>query len=218
MPSSHQRGLHVQRRIDLGLEVVGAGLLERDVPVPALRTRRMLESVAHVPFAGEIGGIAAIPHELPEAVRVGTQEALVAGLALLVVGHDRPQGARARPMMVDAGVHHGARRFAGRSGVEIGESNAGLGDVVDVGRLDLAAIGAEVAEAGIVDHHEDDVRARLPCRFRAARRRAPGRSTPRAPPLRANTKNCGPCPFCSSFICLLSLNGETPTGERMDGV
>jgi hypothetical protein len=44
--------------------------------------------------------------------------------------------------------------------VELGEAQAASGEFVEVGRFDLAAVAAEVGEAHVVGHDEEEVRLR----------------------------------------------------------
>ena len=47
--------------------------------------------------------------------------------------------------------------FIKKAIVELGEAHATGGEGVDVGRPDFAAVAAQVAEAHVVGHHDDDV-------------------------------------------------------------
>ena len=55
-------------------------------------------------------------------------------------------------------MQHRARRLASGRGVEVGEAHALGSQRVHRGGRDLAAVAAQVAEAGVVQQHEDDVR------------------------------------------------------------
>src|SRR5947207_12413493 len=56
-----------------------------------------------------------------------------------------------------AGEDAGAGRRAQRGGVEVGVAEAAAGEGVEVRRVDVGAVTAELGEAHVVEHHEDDV-------------------------------------------------------------
>ena len=73
--------------------------------------------------------------------------------------------------MVAAGDDARTARRAQRRGVHVGEAHAVGGEPIEVRRLDRAAIAAELAEPGVIQHHEQHVR----CARRRPHRRRPRR-------------------------------------------
>ena len=59
--------------------------------------------------------------------------------------------------MVAPGEQAGAGGRAQRGGVEVGEPDALGGEAVDDGRVDVGPVAAELGEADVVEHDEDDV-------------------------------------------------------------
>ena len=132
----------------LGVEiVVDVPVVETEELVEPLAGRRVGELFAVVPFAEARGAIAA------GAQRFG-QGDLVPPHRLLAVRH----APHAAPQRVAARQQSRSRGRAKRIDVEPLELHAGLGQGVDVGRLQVGiAVQAEIAVALIVRHDQQDV-------------------------------------------------------------
>ena len=63
-------------------------------------------------------------------------------------------------MVVDSRHQHASRRRAIRRCVEVGELNPLGGKAVDIGSIDLAAVGSDIGIAHVVGENEQDIRAR----------------------------------------------------------
>jgi hypothetical protein len=62
-------------------------------------------------------------------------------------------------MRVDAGQQHRTARGARRGGSEVGETHAGVGEPVEIGRRDLATEAAQVGQAEIIGDDQQDAAA-----------------------------------------------------------
>ena len=61
-------------------------------------------------------------------------------------------------MGVESGEERGAGGAAAARVVELGEAQAFPGHAVEIGRLNLTAVATDVAEAHVINQHNDDVR------------------------------------------------------------
>ena len=118
------------------------------VSVGLVRLRR------DVPLAAHVGVVAAGLQHLRDRHAAVVE---VAGVALRagVVGEDADAGL----VRMQAGQQRGARRAAARGVVELREAQAVGGEAVEVGRVDLAAVAADVGVAHVVVEDQDDVRS-----------------------------------------------------------
>jgi hypothetical protein len=107
-----------------------------------------------VPLAGHPSVVATGAHDFGDGDGVGAEVAFVGG-ELVVLHHVADAGL----MGIEAREEGGAGGATAGGVVELGEAEAFLGERVEVGGADLAAVAAEVAEAHVVGHHDDDVGA-----------------------------------------------------------
>ncbi len=154
-------GSVMNRRVRFALVIVRSGLRQRHRLLETLARGRLVGRVAEVPFAGKIGAVAGPREQRADRQHPVVQVALVARLALLVIGDDVFQRAHAGHVVVDPGIEHGAGRRTGRRHMEIGKAHTLFGHAVHHGRGDFAAKGTEVAHADIVEHDQHDIRALL---------------------------------------------------------
>ena len=155
-PLEHRPQLRVHVRepgrvgVGVGVEVVEADILHL---VVALGVGQRVVGLAEVPLAGEECLVAA---RLQHGGQRPLRRRQAAALAL--EGHGR----HAAAVRNAAGLHRGAAGRAARLGVEREERHALVRQPVDVGRRHAApvaaAVGAEVAIAGVVGDDQDDVR------------------------------------------------------------
>ena len=135
--------------IGVGVEVVEADVLHL---VVALGVGQRVVGLAEVPLAGEEGLVA---RRLQHRRQGPLRRRQAAALAL--EGH----GGHAAAVRDAPGLHGRPARRAARLGVEREERHALVRQTVDVGRGHAAplaaAVGAEVAVAGVVGHDQDDV-------------------------------------------------------------
>ena len=151
----------VVARERIGMEVVGPSLDDAEVvleaalqrPVELFRLVGRLDVLGDVPLAGHGRAIAGGPQHLGDGDAVVVEIAAVAVLAT-VLGHV----AHARLVRIEAGHQCRAGRAAAARIVKLREPQSGGGQLVEVGRGNLAAIAADVAEAHVVHKHHDDVR------------------------------------------------------------
>ena len=120
-----------------------------------------------VPFADGIGRITLLQQRLRQKPVLEGYRAIAAGIAGRSLGDARH---RVR-VMVAPGQDARARWRTERRRVHVVEQETVLGELVDVRRRDRRAEAAELAEAGVIDDDEENVRRAL---FGAKRRR-PGR-------------------------------------------
>lgn len=105
-----------------------------------------------VPFAGHVGAVAGRLESLGDGEALGVEIAAVGGEAV-VTGHMTD----ACLMRVEAGEEGASRRAAAAGVVELREAEAVAGELVEVGRVDFAAIASDVGEAHVIGHDEDDI-------------------------------------------------------------
>ena len=155
-PLEHRAQLRVHVRepgrvgVGVGIEVIEAAILHL---VVALRIRQRVVGLAEMPFAGEEGLVAAgLEHRSQRPLR----RRKTAALAL--EGHGR----HAAAVRDAAGLHRRAAGRAARLRIEREERHALGRETVDVRRrhaaADAAAVGTEVAVAGVIRNDHDDVR------------------------------------------------------------
>ncbi len=151
--------------VEGGDELVGLATME---PVPAVEPpgqRPRMAGRGHVglvvggqvPLPDGVGGVAAITQDLREEAVLLRDLAVVAGEADGEVGDP----AEAVAMVVAAGQQACPGGRAQRGGVEVGEANAAVGEAVDRRSGHVGAVAAELGEAHVVEHHEQDVRSAL---------------------------------------------------------
>ena len=135
--------------IGVGVEVIEADILHL---VVALGVGQRVVGLAQVPFAGEVGLVAALLQHRRQRPFRRRQAA-----ALALEGHGR----HAAAVGDAARLHRRPSRRAARLGVEGEEGHALAGQAVDVRRRHAApfaaAIRTEVTVAGVVGHDEQDV-------------------------------------------------------------
>ena len=151
----------IDRQIGFLLPVVGARRIERERTVEAMRRRQRALAMTEMPFAGHHGPVAGRAETTCNGDDVIGQPADIARLTAMFERRRFRQIADPRQMAVDAGHQHRARRRADRRGVEIGKERTPGRQRVDIRRFNLAAIGAEIAEADIVGKDQHKIGPRL---------------------------------------------------------
>lgn len=134
-------------------EVGGAGD-EAEVLVEAAVEGPMGPILADVPFAGHHDGIAGGFKGFGHGLAVLVEVALIGG-DTAVVHHVADAGL----VGVEAGEEGGAGGAAAGGIIELGEADAALGEAVEVGSRDFAAIAADVGEAHVVGHDDEEIGA-----------------------------------------------------------
>ena len=115
---------------------------------------------AQVPLAGHDRVVAGVLQQFGEGCDALVEVALIAGRRQLFSGGiDSDHAAETGLMGIGPAEQHGARRRAGRIGVEVGEHQSRGSQSVDVRCQDLAAIGAHIGESQVVGGDEEYVRA-----------------------------------------------------------
>ena len=108
--------------------------------------------LGHMPFAGEVGRVAGGFQNLGDRNAAPVEVSLVA-LEAAVIHHV------ADTCLV--GVETGQQRCAGGAAapgiVELGQADSPGGEAVEIRGLDLAPIAADIAEAHVIGHHDNDV-------------------------------------------------------------
>ena len=147
--------------VEGGDELVGLAAME---PIPAVEAAgegpRMARG-GHVrlvvgcemPFADRVGGVALSPQDLREEAVLTGDLTVVAGIAHGQIGHS----AEAVAVVVASREQAGPRGRAQRGGVEVGEPEATLGQAVDRRSGDVGAVAAQLGEAHVVEHDEQDI-------------------------------------------------------------
>ncbi len=179
-------GVDVERVVVLveavGLMEVGEAVEDAVVALEALLQRPGVPG----PGLAQVGVLAEVPlahHERRPAV---VTEQLRHGHGVLSDLHRvaREAGIEVRDVadaghvVVQPGEHRGPRRRAHRVDVEVDVADTIGGELVDVGRVDLGAVAADIGEAEVVDEHDDDVRSPV----RGGRRPRPRRLRRREDP------------------------------------
>ena len=146
----------------LGVELVGLAFEESVEPVEAAAERPLFEwpgcgdvlGRGQVPLPAAKRGVALLAEHFGESCRMVGDVAELVRKARAVVRHrthaDRvlgPSRQQRRP-----------GRRAQRGHMEVRELQAACGERVDVGRVDVRAVAAELGKAGVVEQHDDDVR------------------------------------------------------------
>ena len=161
--------LRLRRRVDevvvvgeRGAELVGLALEE---PVEAVETplegpvverpgRRALFHRGQMPFAHGEGGIALVVEDLGHGGGVTGDVAGHVGEAGVEVAH-RPH---ADGVVVATGEQRGPGGGTQRGDVEVGVAEPVGGEGVDVGRVDVGSVAAELGEPEVVEEDHDHVR------------------------------------------------------------
>ena len=107
-----------------------------------------------VPLAHAEGGVAVGPEDLGQGPRRAGEMAGVTG----EVGGQVGQHPHADPVVVPPGEQARSGGRADRRGVEVGEAESAAGQPVQVGGVEVRAVGAEVGEAEVVEDDHHDVR------------------------------------------------------------
>ena len=139
--------------VDRAVEAVEAALSR---PVVCRCEFVVAAPVAHVardvPLARHVRAVTHGPQRFGDGDRIGREIAPVSRQP--VVPH---HVAHAGLVRVEAGQQGRAGRAAAGRVVEVAEAQAVRGQKIEVGGVDLAAVAAEVGEAHVVRHDEDDV-------------------------------------------------------------
>lgn len=135
-------------------EVAGGAGDEAEVAVEAAVGGPVGAGLADVPFAGHECGVAGGFEGFGEGDRLVVEIALVGGEAA-VLDHVADAGL----VGVAAGEQGGAGGAAAGAVVELGEADAAIGEFLEVGGGDFAAVGADVGVAEVVGEDDDEVRA-----------------------------------------------------------
>ena len=147
-----------RRRGEVGHVPVAAGTVEqREVALEAARPRNLVGRLAQVPLADHVGVVARVLEQLRQRGDTVVEVALVAEQAALVGRRPLVHVAQTVEVRVDAAEQHRARWRAAGMGVEVGEAHAGLGQRIQVRRVDLTAERAHVGKAHVVGQDEHDV-------------------------------------------------------------
>ena len=126
--------------------------IEPPLPRPVVPRAAGLDLGGDVPLAGHVRRVAGSVHHLGDGADVFVQVALVAGE--VAVAHHVPDAGLVR---VSAGEQRGAGGAAAAGVVKLGEPHAALSECVEVGRVDLTAVTANIAPAHIIGHGDDDI-------------------------------------------------------------
>ena len=129
-------------------------LVEAALDGPVVLGAVGLDVARHVPFADGVRAVSGRAHHLANRQAVVIQFAMVAG-AVVILGHV----ADARHVRVEARQQRGAGGAATGAVVELGEAQALRRERVEVGRLDLPAVAADVGPAHVVREDDQDIRA-----------------------------------------------------------
>ena len=165
-----ERGL---RRAGVRLEVQPGAAQKRVGLVEAAPGRGQLDRHAEVPLAGHQRVVAGVVQQLGDGHDPVVEVVLVArGAARL--GRAAAHPALAGDVVVRAGEQLGPRHGAERRGVEVGQPQAAVGQLVQVRRADLAAERPQVREAEIVGHDHQEVRPPVRRRRVSVRRHQQG--------------------------------------------
>ncbi len=121
-----------------------------------------------MPFARHQRAIAALLHQIGDTRDPVVQIALISRMPRLVRAEHLRHRAKPGLMIVDPAHQHRSRRRTGRRGVEPGEAHARERQLVEVGRVDVAAERAEIRPAEIIRDDQQDVRSL--CRGQCGRR------------------------------------------------
>ena len=201
-----------------GLELVGDGVEEPVVALESAAERPLvvrpdrgdLVGRGDVPFADRERAVTGIAQDLRERARVDRNRAALARKTAVGVRDDR----HADRVVVAPGEQRSAGGRAQRRRVEARVREAARREGVHVRRLDLAAVAAEAAEAHVVEHDDDDVRA---AGRRPARRRPPrGRLLPGAAdlPLELGLRR-GAETGCGGLACFVAHLRSAFAASRM---
>lgn len=134
-------------------EVGGAGD-EAEVLVEATVNGPVGAVFADMPLAGHHDGVAGGFEGLGHGLAVVVEVALIGGDAA-VVNHVADAGL----MGIEAGEESGAGGAAAGGVIELGEADAALREAVEVGGGDFAAIAADVGEAHVIGHDDEEIGA-----------------------------------------------------------
>jgi hypothetical protein len=108
-----------------------------------------------VPLARHQRLVAGVAQQLGQRDDTVVQIALIARRPLEAGDRHLEHGADARDMMIGAGHQHRPGRRAGRGGMEIGEPQPGIGQPVEIGRMDFTAERSDIGKSQIVgDDHQ----------------------------------------------------------------
>ena len=146
----------------LGMELVGLAVEEAVEAVEAPAEGPLVErpggrALLHgceMPLADGEGGVAVVAQHLGDRGGSGADVAEHVGEAGAEVGHRAHAGPVLRPSGEQGGTGGGAQG----SDVEVGELQSVARERIDVRRVDLAAVAAELGEPGVVEQHDHDVR------------------------------------------------------------
>ena len=143
-----------------GFPVVRAAVALDQRAVETTRRRQVVRLLADMPFAGDRGAVAAVAQQRGHCDDPVVEHAEVTGSADMRLRDRLGHVAHAVAVVVDAGQQHRAGRRARRGDVEVGKAHAVPCQRVEVGRGDLAAVGADVAETPVVGQQQHDVGSR----------------------------------------------------------
>ena len=148
-------------QVMFGLPIVRATFQQRHRTLEALRAGQTLRPRAKVPFAGHVGPIARIAQQGRQGDGPVVEPGFIAGLALLIVGHDLLHVAHADLVAGNTGHQHGPGWRAGGGNMKIAELQTRRGQRIDIRRTDLTAIDAGIRETHIVGDNQQDIRTRV---------------------------------------------------------
>ena len=105
-----------------------------------------------MPFSGHGGAVSARAERLGDGGTILAEIAAITGPSVIV--HHMPN---AGLMRIETGHQRGACRAAARTVIERGEARASGGERVNMRRLNLRSITADVGEAEIIGEQNDDI-------------------------------------------------------------
>ena len=145
----------------LGVELVGLAFEESVEPVEAAAERPLFEwsgcgdvlGRGQVPLPAAEGGVTLLAEDFGEGCCVIGDVAELVREARAVVRHR----AHADCVLGPSGQQRCPGRRAQRGDMEVRELQAACGERVDVGRVDVRAVAAELGKTGVVEQHDHNV-------------------------------------------------------------
>ncbi|MNC39655.1 hypothetical protein D3C75_883250 [compost metagenome] len=149
-----------------GFEVRRTALQQGKRLLEAALIRSLVRLQTQVPFADHEGAVAALFQQFGDRIGTLVQIALVTRLAPLKGLQGFRHGAESGEVVVRAGHQHRAGDRTGRRGVQVGELQTIPGQLIQGGRIDFAAIAAQVGIPQVIGHDQQDIGL---CRVSAGR-------------------------------------------------
>ncbi|MNO70235.1 hypothetical protein D3C76_611100 [compost metagenome] len=145
-------------RVDTGgFEVRCTALQQGERLLETTLIRPLVRLQAQVPFADHEGAVAALFQQFGDRIGTLVQITLVPRLAPLKGLQGFRHGTEAGEVVVGAGHQHRARNRTGRRGVQVGELQAIPGQLIQGGRIDFAAVAAQVGITQVIGDDQQDI-------------------------------------------------------------